>query len=557
MSWWSRVLLSALVATITRPVSGQGVPSFRREPLQAIVDSAVVDGLPASPLLNRIKEAEARGVSTERAAEALRRHVVLMRRARSVLPGASADEMDAGANALRAGAEEAALGEIRRVRAPGTATVALLVLADLVRRGVGSGAAGDAITALGDQRGDQVLLELQRAIGGDASAGANASAALQRAIDRLRRPPREEDALLCCLAGSNALSLGVHRAASAPEYDGAAIQVQGRAGRRWGATSARIAGDVAMGTNTSPRWRGELAAFREVEVLGGRFDARAALGAQRRSIGDAASGDTARAGKDRTALEGTLDFGAGRPLPGGVRVRGSGGVRIWQRYQSGVVQVGTQVVPNSDTLGRGPVEFPIFGERSVRGRAVTVLAGAEAAWKGSAIGVMSTMRGNTRSLQTTFDQRLTPGVSLVARHTVDPAAYAWEAGEPGAARWSVGVRMWRTSAAAPASSARIASRLTATTVETSEGPAIEIVVEAEGARTVEVDGDLTAWIPHALNDAGGSRFVGSFPARRGLVRARYRVDGGPWRAPSGFPVLRDEFGGESAVLLPTSGMPSS
>jgi hypothetical protein len=81
-----------------------------------------------------------------------------------------------------------------------------------------------------------------------------------------------------------------------------------------------------------------------------------------------------------------------------------------------------------------------------------------------------------------------------------------------------------------------------------------------GATRVEIMGDFTDWTPVALvhrarKGAGRDRrdaadaWEVELVVAPGVHRVNVRVDGGPWRPPTGLSVVRDEFGGEVGLLV--------
>lgn len=75
-----------------------------------------------------------------------------------------------------------------------------------------------------------------------------------------------------------------------------------------------------------------------------------------------------------------------------------------------------------------------------------------------------------------------------------------------------------------------------------------IQVRAPGARTVELMGDFTDWLPVQLFGAAGL-FSTSLPMSAGNRRLVVRIDGGTWAPPSNTPVVDDDFGGRVGLLL--------
>jgi hypothetical protein len=74
-------------------------------------------------------------------------------------------------------------------------------------------------------------------------------------------------------------------------------------------------------------------------------------------------------------------------------------------------------------------------------------------------------------------------------------------------------------------------------------------VHATGARTVELVGDVTDWLPVPLTPGNGDRWALAVPLPPGVRRLAIRVDGGPWLAPAGTRRVFDEFGGEVGLLI--------
>ena len=75
-----------------------------------------------------------------------------------------------------------------------------------------------------------------------------------------------------------------------------------------------------------------------------------------------------------------------------------------------------------------------------------------------------------------------------------------------------------------------------------------IQVQAPGARTVEVMGDFTEWVPVQLVGTGGV-FSTNVAMTAGNRRLVVRIDGGPWVPPSNTPVVDDDFGGRVGLVL--------
>jgi hypothetical protein len=155
--------------------------------LRGVLDSAAAQGLPVAPLINRAYEGAARRVGGARLLTVVRAQWAALADAREALgEGSTVAELDAGATALRAGIDPRALAAVRTTRPPGEGVTALVVLTDLVRRGVPSATARDAVTTLARLPGaDDALLGLQGVVARGASRNPDmAVQALQRYIQR-------------------------------------------------------------------------------------------------------------------------------------------------------------------------------------------------------------------------------------------------------------------------------------------------------------------------------------------------------------------------------------
>lgn len=74
-------------------------------------------------------------------------------------------------------------------------------------------------------------------------------------------------------------------------------------------------------------------------------------------------------------------------------------------------------------------------------------------------------------------------------------------------------------------------------------------VAAPGATRVEMIADFTDWAPVPLVPSGRGTFSLNVFLSPGVHRVNVRLDGGPWVAPPGLSVVRDEFGGEVGLLV--------
>jgi hypothetical protein len=148
-----------------------------RPAVAALVDSARAASLPTEPLVQRALEGATKRASGEVIVAVVRRLAVDLGRAREALGStASPAELSAGAAALRAGASQTTLAELRHARRE-PLIVPLAVLADLVASGVPVDSAAAAVLALSRQARDAELVEFRRAVERDIALGAPPAAA--------------------------------------------------------------------------------------------------------------------------------------------------------------------------------------------------------------------------------------------------------------------------------------------------------------------------------------------------------------------------------------------
>ena len=141
------------------------------------------------------------------------------------------------------------------------------------------------------------------------------------------------------------------------------------------------------------------------------------------------------------------------------------------------------------------------------------------------------------------EYELSPRFSVAVgagRQLADPVR-----GTPDAQIVSALVRMvllpWRV---AERSTANATARLIAGT----GGGVLIVRVAASDSARVEVAGSFSGWEPVALRRTAEGWEV-QIPLRPGTHRVAVRVNGGPWRAPANLGKVRDEFGGESGIVV--------
>jgi hypothetical protein len=198
-------LAIAFVFVVAPSAAAQEVPAdlrldpSTRDSLRVMLAEARAAGLPADPLIRKLREGAARGVGGARIVPVVRAYLVALGSARAALGArATAEELDAGAAALRAGASPISLQRVRELRDPGRATVALVVLTDLLSRGIAEERAASALgETLRSDRTDAAALEMRAEIARSTPSRdpALATESLERFLRRLedtrsRRPDR-------------------------------------------------------------------------------------------------------------------------------------------------------------------------------------------------------------------------------------------------------------------------------------------------------------------------------------------------------------------------------
>lgn len=158
-----------------------------RAAIEQTVAEATSQGLPTEPLIDKALEGMAKGAAPARIVAAVRTLASGLASARRELgPATRPADLVAGAEALRAGVEPAALERLRQSRPNASLLMPLVVLADLISRGVPAGTAADAVLMLaGRGASDADFGAMQQEIHHDIQAGAPpASAAAVRSRGR-------------------------------------------------------------------------------------------------------------------------------------------------------------------------------------------------------------------------------------------------------------------------------------------------------------------------------------------------------------------------------------
>jgi hypothetical protein len=147
--------------------------------VSACVDSARVEGLPTEPLVQRALEGATKQAGPPRIEGAVRALLHRLRVARSALgPAGREEEIVAGASALQAGVPDTTIARLRRSRPDRSLAVPLVVLADLIARGVPGEAAASMVVRISRAGvGDDRLLDFRKKVEKDILSGASPGSA--------------------------------------------------------------------------------------------------------------------------------------------------------------------------------------------------------------------------------------------------------------------------------------------------------------------------------------------------------------------------------------------
>lgn len=173
------LLGGALTAEAQDARLGAQLAEPTRSLVQATVDSAHAAGLPTEPLIDKALEGARKRATGERIARAVSALAGRLRTSRSSL-GAGTTESDlvAGAAALQSGIPADILHQLRAARPSGALSVPLVVLSDLVTRGVPVDTAAAVVLLVAREGlGDDAFLTLQREVQRDVTGGAPAASA--------------------------------------------------------------------------------------------------------------------------------------------------------------------------------------------------------------------------------------------------------------------------------------------------------------------------------------------------------------------------------------------
>ena len=148
---------------------------------------------------------------------------------------------------------------------------------------------------------------------------------------------------------------------------------------------------------------------------------------------------------------------------------------------------------------------------------------------------------------------LLPRVALLASAGTYPVDYTQ--GFPGGIFVSAGVRISLTRTARPILPTLTLEPVPAATSVTelqlagTAGGGQILRLRVPGARTVEVNGDFTGWVPRALSRGTDGWYPLDRPLSPGTYQMNVRVNGGKWLPPPALTSVTDEFGGLTAVCI--------
>ncbi|MGI8498331.1 MAG: hypothetical protein ACR2OG_12195 [Gemmatimonadaceae bacterium] len=179
---WCAALAAALLPAALRAqdprLDGRLDPKARAT-VTVLIDSARSAGLPVDPLIHKALEGASKHADALRIASAVRTLARELATSRAALGAQSSDaEIEAGAEALHAGARPAMLTQLRVARRHESLSVPLAVLTDLIARGVPADTAAGAVTTLArGGAGDDDFVGMRRNVDRDVGAGMPAAVA--------------------------------------------------------------------------------------------------------------------------------------------------------------------------------------------------------------------------------------------------------------------------------------------------------------------------------------------------------------------------------------------
>jgi hypothetical protein len=194
----SLALACLLFATIARAQDARLRGALDPETLAKVTrlaDSARAESLPIDPLIGVALEGSQRHIAGARITKAVQDYLGALRAARAALgPDAGPAEITSGAGVLLSGVSSDVLRQLRAASPKRSLTVPLVVLADLIARGVPKDTAAQAIAAAARVNArDDDYSALRRFVEQDIIAGASpAAAAMLRVRTITGAPPAKQ-----------------------------------------------------------------------------------------------------------------------------------------------------------------------------------------------------------------------------------------------------------------------------------------------------------------------------------------------------------------------------
>lgn len=191
---FARAAVAALLAVVLAPTArgqmrdplGQLEPSVRYS-VELLLDSARLAGVPTRPLESKALEGLSKRADSRKIVLEVRRVLRDLREARSAIGARSEDELTAASAALRVGITRAELARLASSRQDKQLTVPLVVLVDLISRGVPRDTASQTISQLWQHgAADDDFLGLWSGVQRDIVSGTDPGAAL---LNRAREIP--------------------------------------------------------------------------------------------------------------------------------------------------------------------------------------------------------------------------------------------------------------------------------------------------------------------------------------------------------------------------------
>lgn len=580
-------LLVALAAS--KPLAAQSIPDTlfdapTRIELERIISGARLAGLPTSPLVNRALQGAARRVGGNRVVGVVRAYADSMRVALTLLgAGSGESEIDAGAAALRAGVSREGVRQVRRTRGSGLATTALIVLTDLVRRGVSPADAATAVTTVAASQPDNALLSLQSTIARESAAPT--AAQLRDAVQReLRQRPRipegaGRDGLVRALDGRSSPAVGhtAYFALSAlnprPTTTGVWTALEGGVSAPLGRGFALSAGARAGNDITDSLVLQLRSGVSFMRSAGSRGAVASWLGLESRPMPFAATpGAEDDTLPDPGDLKSRIDVrhGKGIAFVGGASIARSmsrqlalGALVELQSDRIVTRSLAPRFVepagPRPDTLK--PIGYDehlqsaqrlffhsalnaVVGQLALQGTFVYRLSGPRASGEPSTVRSLFTLSA---------EHHVGAGMNVFASMSSREPSNVLGAVLPTDGRIRLGARFvarrpLKRPDTKPAQVAPVSMMLERSAADSGQDT-VHLSLRVPTAREVWVEGDFTDWQPTPLTPGPDGRFGGAFAVHSEVLRFRMRIDGGAWQVPPGLAVDVDDYGGEVGVAL--------